>query len=351
MSASSARRGAAHRDSTSCSASGSVSISTRQMVESDGATQRPAAGSRHAPSARSSSWSRFLANRSVAAGPCCPPRAEPARRSPAPSRGGACGPARGARPAPGRTGRAASAARRACSAPAPTGTTTPDGPPGPPAAARPGAAPARTSPSGAPCGSVYDPLCRAKPFVRPTRVQFDAAQHVPRNRAGSTNVSASSTGWPCAASQSARSRRRLRDSDRDARFGMPDASGSTRNRVLFAIRCSRRNCTDRCQPSQRSRGAHLERPRLPAQQRQPVPPPLRNVAQSPTRELPEAQVVALVHQRVPAPPLVPADRPHLNLPNHHRRLVEFRLHAPRCTPNHAEKPVPPDQALKSPPSG
>ena len=54
---------------------------------------------------------------------------------------------------------------------------------------------------------VHDPLCRAKPFVRPTRVQFDAAWHVPRNRDGSTNVSASSSGWPRDASQSALSRR------------------------------------------------------------------------------------------------------------------------------------------------
>ncbi len=52
----------------------------------------------------------------------------------------------------------------------------------------------------------------------------------------------------------------LRDSDRDVRFAIPDASGSTRKRVLLPIRCRRRNCTERRQPSQRSRGAHLNAP-------------------------------------------------------------------------------------------
>ena len=103
-------------------------------------------------------------------------RAAPARRSPAPSRGGACGPARGARPAPPRTGRAANAARRACSAPAPTGTTTPGGPPGPPAAAaRRGAAPARTSPSAPRAGPCTSRCAARSPSSGPPRVQFDAA--------------------------------------------------------------------------------------------------------------------------------------------------------------------------------
>ena len=65
-------RGAAHRRSTSCNASGSVSAITRHSVESDGATQRPATGSRHAPSARNSSWLKYRAKRSVAAGPDTP---------------------------------------------------------------------------------------------------------------------------------------------------------------------------------------------------------------------------------------------------------------------------------------
>ena len=94
----------------------------------------------------------------------------------------------------------------------------------------------------------------------------------------------------------------------------------------------------------------LERPRLPAQQRHPVPPPLRDVAHTPPRELPETQVVALVHQRVPAPPLVGADRTHLHLPHHHFGLVESRRHAARCTPAAAEKPDPCVQSLQSPPS-
>ena len=49
-------------------------------------------------------------------------------------------------------------------------------------------------------------------------------------------------------------------STREARFAIPAASGRIKNRVLLPIRCKRRNCTDRCQPSQRSRGAHLNAP-------------------------------------------------------------------------------------------
>ena len=151
MSASSARRGAAHRRSTSCRASGSVSAIAGRPFESDGATQRPSA-LRHAPSARSSSWSRFLANRSVAAGPYCPASRASAHTDSTVAR-------RCLRPWPRRlsgtprTARAANAAPRACSAPASPGTPTPDGPPGPPAAdARPRAAVARTSPSGSRAG-------------------------------------------------------------------------------------------------------------------------------------------------------------------------------------------------------
>ena len=72
----------------------------------------------------------------------------------------------------------------------------------------------------------------------------------------------------------------------------------------------------------------LERLQLPAQQRQPVPAPHRNVAQPPARELPEPQIVVLVHERVPAPPLIRARQPHLNLAHHHLHLVERIRHAP-----------------------
>ena len=66
----------------------------------------------------------------------------------------------------------------------------------------------------------------------------------------------------------------------------------------------------------------LERPRLPTQQRQPLPAPHRDVAQSPARKLAKPQVVVLVHQRIPAPPLIGARHPHLDLADHHLRLVE-----------------------------
>ena len=75
-----------------------------------------------------------------------------------------------------------------------------------------------------------------------------------------------------------------------------------------------------------TRGA-IERPRLPAQQRQPVPEPHRNVAQPPARELSEPQIVVLVHERVPTPTLIRARQPHLNLVHHHLHLVERIRHA------------------------
>ena len=124
----------------------------------------------------------------------------------------------------------------------------------------------------------------------------------------------------------------LRDSARDARFGMPDASGSTRKRVLLPTRCRRRNCTDRRQPSQC--------PRHSATWRRPRP-----------ANCPEPQAVALVHQRVPVPPLVRADRTHLHLPHDRFALVASRQHAARCTPAAAEKPVPFVPILQLPPSG
>lgn len=56
------------------------------------------------------------------------------------------------------------------------------------------------------------------------------------------------------------SRRIMKCSTCDARLAIPNASGRTRNRVLLPIRCNRRNCTERCQPSLQSRGPHLPPP-------------------------------------------------------------------------------------------
>ena len=87
------------------------------------------------------------------------------------------------------------------------------------------------------------------------------------------------------------------------------------------------------------RGA-LERPRLPAHQRQPVPAPHRNMAQAPTRKLPKAQVVVLAHQRIPAPPL--ARQRHSNLPPRPPGRPDCRTRTPRrpCNPSRAIKPAP-----------
>ena len=51
---------------------------------------------------------------------------------------------------------------------------------------------------------------------------------------------------------------------------------------------------------------HLERARLPAQQRQPRLAPNRHVPQRLAEQPAEGQVVVLAHQRVPAPPLIHA---------------------------------------------
>ena len=72
----------------------------------------------------------------------------------------------------------------------------------------------------------------------------------------------------------------------------------------------------------------LEGARLPAHQRQPMPPPHRHVPQPAPRELPEPQIVVRRHQRVPPAPLVRPRRTHLHLPQRHFRPVERRLHRP-----------------------
>ena len=52
------------------------------------------------------------------------------------------------------------------------------------------------------------------------------------------------------------------------------------------------------------------------------------MAQPPTRKLPEPQVVVPVHERVPAPSLIGSSEPHLDLADHHLRLVERIRHIP-----------------------
>ena len=52
------------------------------------------------------------------------------------------------------------------------------------------------------------------------------------------------------------------------------------------------------------------------------------MTQTPARELPEPQGVVPVHERVPAPSLVGAREPYLDLADHHLRLVERIRHSP-----------------------
>ena len=72
-------------------------------------------------------------------------------------------------------------------------------------------------------------------------------------------ISASSAGYPCTASMSAASRRRLSPSTREARLRTRSGVRMTK-RELFAIRCRRRNCCCADQPIQRSRAASLNAP-------------------------------------------------------------------------------------------
>ena len=50
------------------------------------------------------------------------------------------------------------------------------------------------------------------------------------------------------------------------------------------------------------------------------------MTQTPARELPEPQVVVPVHERVPAPTLIGAHQPHLDLADRYLRLVERIRH-------------------------
>ena len=117
---------------------------------------------------------------------------------------------------------------------------------------------------------------------------------------GSTNVSASSTGCPCAPRMSSDSRRRLRPNTRDARFGS-EQPGKITNRTLFAIKCSRR---DRCSAVQ----PHLSRAASLC---------------APARQPSSATQVRLRH-RCPCPPGVVV--PHQRVPARALRLAAHRAH-------------------------
>ena len=78
----------------------------------------------------------------------------------------------------------------------------------------------------------------------------------------------------------------------------------------------------------------LERSRLPAQQRQPVPAPHRDVTQPAARELPKPQVVVPRHEIVPSSALVRARQPHFHLAHDQLSLVESICHAPLYTNRH-----------------
>jgi len=93
-------------------------------------------------------------------------------------------------------------------------------------------------------------LARAYPFVSPKPSQPAALYIVPGKSAGAQNVSARSTRWPCAASQSSESRRVISDRKREARFGNTPGAERIRNRVLFATISSRRNCCADRQPAE-----------------------------------------------------------------------------------------------------
>ena len=227
---------------------------------------------------------------------------------------------RGGCPAVPRTRRAATAAPPARSAPASPRTSTPPDPPGRRAACPRPAAYGRT------CGSVRPVVAGealGAPHPHPVRrVVADAPE--PRRvheRLGELQRMAVQR-LPVRTS-----RRRLRDSARDAKLPIPDASGSTRKRVLFASRCltPELHRPVPAQPAVPRRA--LERPRLPAHERQPVPAPLRDVAHATACELPEPQVVVLAHEVVPPTTLVRPRRTHRRLANPHVPFVERIRHA------------------------
>ena len=134
------------------------------------------------------------------------------------------------------------------------------------------------------------------------------------NRAGSTNVSASNTGWPVCASMSRDSRRSDRPRTRDARFGTRTL-GSTTNRVLFATNRTRRNCCSRVQPIRRSRTPTLNA----TQQCQPGPVrQLRHLTDTATDQTTEPKIVVTGHQHVPVSALGSVR----HWPHRHLRQIE-----------------------------
>ena len=78
---------------------------------------------------------------------------------------------------------------------------------------------------------------------------------------------------------------------------------------------------------------------MPAHQRQPVPAPHRNMAQTPIRKLPKALVVVLAHQCIPALPLARQRHPNLHLGHPDGPTVELACHADLVT-HRARKPAP-----------
>ena len=91
----------------------------------------------------------------------------------------------------------------------------------------------------------------------------------------------------------------------------------------------------------------LERPRLPAGEREPLPPPLDNVAQSPSRKPLEAEIVVLIDRLVPSHPFLRARETHLRLfqriPFRPDLEDRWRLHwftpEPKHAASEAKKPV------------
>ena len=224
------------------------------------------------------------------------------------SRACASSPGRGDNRASRRTASATSAAPRACSSPALPGTSTPRGRSGRPSArAHRRATAARTSPWAARAGR-YRHRCDGRiPWCVPPA---PSSRHRTRRR------------------ESARSRRTSRRAPADVPTPTPSPLGQNQKPRVVPNQMQTPKL-HRAVPAQPpvARGA-LERPRLPPQQRQPPPAPHRDVAQPPARKLPEPQIVVPVHERVPAPSLIAPGEPHLDLADHHLRLVERIRHIP-----------------------
>ncbi len=106
--------------------------------------------------------------------------------------------------------------------------------------------------------------------LRPARLQprGPAVHRAGEARRAAGHVSARSARWPWTAGQPSASRRVIAVRKDGAGSGRTPGPAGTGNRVLLAIRSSRRNCRSGLQPIHRSRGRH--RTRRPA--RRPAPP-------------------------------------------------------------------------------